>query len=186
MAPSSLTTEAGAQVALRPPSRLRMQLLAYLFLARKTAASATSSGVPKRETGIFIFWGLSASGLPSGVEYVRLAGGGVSGANGYGLLVIWAGVGAGGRELDRNLLPWSIPKQRVSRFACSCVAEGRFWQGGIWEGNGVAGLLLLTICHCRVNVARENRVDSCPSELGREGGCQACLCELVILLPTVL
>lgn len=76
MAPSSLTTEAGAQVALRPPSRLRMQLLAYLFLARKTAASATSSGVPKRETGIFIFWGLSASGLPSGVEYVRLAGGG--------------------------------------------------------------------------------------------------------------
>lgn len=77
MAPSSLTTEAGAQVALRPPSRLRMQLLAYLFLARKTAASATSSGVPKRETGIFIFWGLSASGLPSGVEYVRLAGGGV-------------------------------------------------------------------------------------------------------------
>lgn len=96
------------------------------------------------------------------------------------------GPGAGGRELDRNLLPWSIPKQRVSRFACSCVAEGRFWQGGVWEGNGVAGLLLLTICHCRINVARENRVDSCPSELGREGGCQACSCELVILLPTVL
>lgn len=74
-----------------------MQLLAYLFLARKTAASATSSGVPKREMGIFIFWGLSASGLPSGLEaarYVRLAGG-VSGANGDGLLVIWAGVGAG-------------------------------------------------------------------------------------------
>jgi len=39
-------------MALKPPSRFRMQLLAYSFLARKAAASATSSAVPKRLRGM--------------------------------------------------------------------------------------------------------------------------------------
>jgi hypothetical protein len=40
-------------IALRPPSRLRTQLFAYWFEARKTAASAISSGVPNRFSGIW-------------------------------------------------------------------------------------------------------------------------------------
>jgi hypothetical protein len=41
------------QVALSPPSRLSTQLFAYSFLARNTAASATSSAIPKRFSGIW-------------------------------------------------------------------------------------------------------------------------------------
>jgi len=39
-------------MALRPPSIFSMQLVAYLFLARKTAASATSFGEPNLPRGI--------------------------------------------------------------------------------------------------------------------------------------
>lgn len=40
------------QTALRPPSRLSIQLFAYRFPHRKTAASATSSTVPNLAAGI--------------------------------------------------------------------------------------------------------------------------------------
>jgi hypothetical protein len=51
------------QVALKPPSRLSTQLLAYSFLARNIAASATSQGFPKRFIGMcFRAWDL-ASGV---------------------------------------------------------------------------------------------------------------------------
>ena len=43
---------AQSQTALNPPSRLRTHLFAYSFRARKTAASATSRGLPNRCTGI--------------------------------------------------------------------------------------------------------------------------------------
>lgn len=39
-------------MALNPPSILRTQLLAYLFRARNTAASAISADVPKRFKGM--------------------------------------------------------------------------------------------------------------------------------------
>ncbi|KAM7201182.1 ubiquitin-activating enzyme E1 3 [Naviculisporaceae sp. PSN 640] len=39
----------------RPPSRLRIHPVAYWFLARKTTASATSSGVPRRRRGMESF-----------------------------------------------------------------------------------------------------------------------------------
>lgn len=38
-------------MALNPPSRLRTQLFAYLFVAKKTAASAISAASPKRFRG---------------------------------------------------------------------------------------------------------------------------------------
>lgn len=38
-------------VALKPPSRFRTQLFAKRFVARKIAASATSSGCPTRREG---------------------------------------------------------------------------------------------------------------------------------------
>lgn len=38
--------------ALKPPSRLSTQLFAYLFVARKTAASAISLASPKRDRGM--------------------------------------------------------------------------------------------------------------------------------------
>jgi hypothetical protein len=46
------TVRIAGHVALSPPSRLRTQLFAYLFVARKTAASAISEGSPKRFRGM--------------------------------------------------------------------------------------------------------------------------------------
>lgn len=40
------------KAALRPPSMVRIQLLAYELVARKAAASATSSALPTRPSGI--------------------------------------------------------------------------------------------------------------------------------------
>jgi hypothetical protein len=50
-------------VALNPPSRLRTQLLAYLFVARNTAASAISEGSPKRLRGMAFRAAECASGV---------------------------------------------------------------------------------------------------------------------------
>jgi hypothetical protein len=46
------------QIALSSPSRFRMQLFAYSFVARNSAASAASSGVPQsahRNHLVYIF-----------------------------------------------------------------------------------------------------------------------------------
>jgi len=50
-------------MALNPPSRLRIQLFAYLFVARKTAASAMSDASPKHFRGIEFKASWRASGV---------------------------------------------------------------------------------------------------------------------------
>jgi len=50
-------------VALNPPSRLRTQLLAYLFRARNSAASAISAGSPNRFRGMALRAAECASGV---------------------------------------------------------------------------------------------------------------------------
>jgi hypothetical protein len=61
-------------LALKPPSRFSTQLFAYSFLARKSAASAISSGLPKRLSGIFaraLLLALASIAAPGGL-YIRI------------------------------------------------------------------------------------------------------------------
>jgi hypothetical protein len=59
------------QAALNPPSRLRTQLLAKAFEARKTAAFATSSGAPTRFRGVSLRNAACKSGLRSKTAHVH-------------------------------------------------------------------------------------------------------------------
>ena len=81
MAPSSLTTKNWlwvtmgirvAQAALRPPSRLRTQLFAKPFEAKKMAASATSAGSATRLRGVSRRYASLRSGFRSVLETYQL------------------------------------------------------------------------------------------------------------------
>jgi hypothetical protein len=63
------------QVALKPPSRLRTQLLAYSLSTRKSAASATSWTEPKRLRGMAARARDRASGVMAGRASARAGGG---------------------------------------------------------------------------------------------------------------